>query len=168
MYLSGEFRDRAAVTRALRELQANGFATDALDVYSDEPLELPHDVLARPSRMSFMAVSGAVLLGLLTIGFVYYTQYNYPLITGGMPLFSFWATGVVFYELTMLGAILTTFGWFLFESGILLRKGRAPVPAMASGAIYIRVRCGENQKAAAGETLTAAGAEGVTELGERA
>ena len=168
MYLSGEFRERNSVIEALRELQANGFATDALDVYSTEPLELPHEVLARPSRMSFMVVSGAVLLALLTIGFVYYTQYNYPLVTGGMPLFSFWATGVVFYEITMLGAILTAFGWFLFESGVLLRRRRAPVPLMEAGAMYVRVRCSENQKTRAGEALASAGAERVSELGERA
>ena len=74
--------------------------------------------------MSLGAVSGAVLLGLLTIGFVSYTQHNYPLVTGGMPIFSFWATGAVFYELTMLGAILTTFVWFLWESGVLRRQAK--------------------------------------------
>ena len=63
--------------------------------------------------MSLAAVTGAITSCLLAIGFVYFTQHNYPLITGGMPLFSFWATGVVFYEMTMFGAIVTTFFWFL-------------------------------------------------------
>ena len=74
--------------------------------------------------MSVAVVTGAnVTAFLLIVGFVYFTQYNYPLITGGMPIFSFWATGVVFYEMTMFGAIVTTLFWFIRESG-LLRRGR--------------------------------------------
>ena len=76
--------------------------------------------------MSLAAVLGAVVLGLFGTGMIYYTQYDYPLVTGGMPIFSMWATGVPSYELTMLGAVLATFGWFLYESGLL--RGNAPAP----------------------------------------
>ena len=47
--------------------------------------------------------------GWLATAFVYWAQNNYKLVTGGMPIFSFWATGVITYEMTMLGAIITTF-----------------------------------------------------------
>jgi hypothetical protein len=114
--------------------------------------------------MSLGVVSGAVLLGLLTIGFVYYTQYDYPLVTGGMPIFSFWATGVIFYELTMLGAILTTFCWFIWESGALRRKRRGPVPEPADGAIALRVECQTGESERAVRVLRELGAERVEEL----
>src|SRR5690242_14679352 len=112
MYLAGDFHERDATLRTLKNLRSKGFGPGDLDIFSDEPIELPRGVLDRPSRMSFAAVTGALTFCLLTISFVYFTQHDYPLITGGMPLFSFWATGVVFYELTMLGAILTTVAWF--------------------------------------------------------
>ncbi|HSU57909.1 MAG TPA: quinol:electron acceptor oxidoreductase subunit ActD, partial [Bryobacteraceae bacterium] len=118
MYLKGDFQERGSVIEALRALQADGFRAADLDVFSAEPLELPHGVLDRRSHMSLTVVTGAVTLCLLTIGFVYFTQYNYPLTTGGMPIFSFWATGVIFYELTMLGGIVTTLACFLWESGM--------------------------------------------------
>jgi hypothetical protein len=141
VYLTADFQHRETSLKALRELKLKGFGAWDLDVFSDEPIELPRGVLDRPSRMSLGVVAGAISFCLLAIGFVYFTQYNYPLITGGMPLFSFWGTGVVFYEMTMLGAILTTFIWFLAESGLLRRGRKAPVPAVEPGVICVRVRC---------------------------
>jgi hypothetical protein len=160
MYLNGEFRFNGArdhVFRALRELRARGFASEDVDVFSNEPLEIPRDVLDRRSQMSLVVVSGALAFCLLIIAFVAFTQYNYRLITGGMPVFSFWAAGVVFYEITMLGAILTTFFWFLRESG-LLRRRRAPAPELEPGMICVRVRCGPDQAIGAQKALEAAGA----------
>lgn len=168
MYLNGEFRfgeARDRVIRALQELRARGFAADDLDVFSNEPLEIPRDVLDRRSHMSFAVVTGAVTFCLLIIGFVYFTQYNYPLHTGGMPLFSFWAAGVVFYEITMLGAIITTFGWFLKESG-LLRRGRPPAPTVEPGMVCVRVRCRLDQAIAAQKSLEAAGASNIRSNGD--
>jgi len=164
MFVSGEFRGREQAVSALNELAARGFARDKFDLYSDEPLELPAGVLPRRSYMSLAVVSGAVLLCLLTIGFVRFTQYDYPLVTGGMPIFSFWATGVVFYELTMLGAILTAFVWFMWEIGVGRRKKRGPVPAFADGAIALRVECSPQESEQAIRVLCEAGAERVEEL----
>jgi Protein of unknown function (DUF3341) len=118
--------------------------------------------------MSLGVVAGAITFCLLAIGFVYFTQYNYPLITGGMPLFSFWATGVIFYEMTMLGAILTTFIWFLAESGLLRRNRKAPVPAVEPGMICVRLRCQPDQVDAAGGYLERAGATNVRKIGDPA
>jgi Protein of unknown function (DUF3341) len=163
VFLTCDFHQKEATVRAVQELKANGFGLDDIDVFSDEPLEFPRGVFERPTRMSLAVVTGAITFCLLSVGFVYFTQYNYPLITGGMPLFSFWATGVVFYELTMLGAIMTTFVWFLRESGLMRRGHRAPVPAIEPGLIYLRVRCGPNQTNEVAGLLKRAGANNVTE-----
>lgn len=168
MYLSAEFHDKQATARALLELRSNGFGPDTLDVFSDEPLELPPGVLDRPSHMSFGVVTSAIVFGLLVIGFVYFTQFNYPLITGGMPLFSFWATGVIFYEMIMFGAIVTTFLWFLMESG-LLRRGRRPhAPLIEPGVISVRVRCLSDQADAVRRSFESAGANNLRTLGDAA
>ncbi len=42
-----------------------------------------------------------------------------------MPIFSFWGTGVITYETTMLGAVLATFGWFLWESGLIRKRDKS-------------------------------------------
>jgi Protein of unknown function (DUF3341) len=168
VFLTGDFRQRQAAARALGELKANGFGLDDLDVFSNEPLEFPSGVLERPTRMSLVVVTGAITFFLLIVGFVYYTQYDYPLVTGGMPLFSFWATGVVFYEITMLGAILTTFVWFLRESGLLRRGRKGPAPLIEPGMIYVRVHCGPNQTDQVRGLLNRAGANKVTEIRDAA
>ena len=164
MYLKAEFREKETAARAILELKANGFGPDALDVFSNEPVEFADGVLDRSSRMSLVVVASALTCCVLTILFVRYTQYNYPLVTGGMPLFSFWSTGVVFYELTMLGAILSSFAWFLWESGLVRRRTPAPVPDVEPGVICLRVRCGEGQEDSAGRQLQQAGATGVQKL----
>ena len=164
MYLKGEFREKETATRAILDLKAKGFGPDALDVFSNEPIEFAGGVLDRPSRMSLVVVASALAFCLLTILFVRFTQYNYPLVTGGMPLFSLWSTGVVFYELTMLGAILSSFGWFLWESGLIRRKSPAPIPEVEPGVICLRVRCSEQQEDIASQQLIEAGATGITKL----
>jgi Protein of unknown function (DUF3341) len=166
MYVSGDFPDRAATIKAIEELRANGLGPADLDVYSDRPLEIPRDVLARRSHMSFVVVTGAITALLLTIGFVYFTQHNYPIVTGGMPLFSGWATGVVFYELTMLGAIVTTFCWFLKESGLPKLRRRTPTPPFEPGSISVRVHCRPEQRDAVRRMLESAGAGNFRVLSE--
>jgi len=158
VYLNGDFRDRQSTTQALLDLKAIGFSADNIEVFSEEPLEMPAHILERSSHMSLGAVSIAVIGCLLVIGFVYFTQYNYPLVTGGMPLFSFWATGVVFYELTMFSAIATTFFWFLLESGLLSRRRRSSVPELGGSAIRIRVRCQPDEAETGIRCLESAGA----------
>jgi hypothetical protein len=169
VYLAADFQEKGSALRALRELKSLGFGTEDLSIFSDEPVELPRGVLDRPSHMSFVVVSGAIVFCGLAIAFVYFTQYNYPLITGGMPLFSFWATGVVFYELTMFGAIVTTFAWFLWESGLIRRRDpRVPVPAVQPEIICIRVHCRPEQVSETRRSLQHSGGDNLREMTEPA
>jgi hypothetical protein len=166
MYLRGDFHEVQAVARAIREVKTRGLSPADLDIFSTEPVLLAPGVLDRPSRMSLTAVSGANAFGIFATGLVYYSQHSYPMVTGGMPLFSFWATGVVTFELTMLGSIVTTFACFLWESGLFRRDKTAPVPSVEPGSICLRVRCGLDQFAAISDCLFHAGAARVEPLEE--
>jgi hypothetical protein len=168
LYLTGTFAAKDAAIHAIQRLKASGYEPADLTVFSDEPVEFPRGVLDRPSHMSLAVVSGAVLFFLLAVGFVYFTQYNYRLDTGGMPTFSFWSTGVVFYEITMLGAILTTLGWFIWESGLLRRDKSIPVPAIEPEVICLRIRCAPEQYENAAAILKQSGAQNVAPLGRAA
>ena len=167
MYLIGEFREKNLVAAAIRVLRAGGVAPADLDLFSEEPVELPRGVLDRCSRMSLASVVGAVMMGAAATAFVFWAQHNYRLITGGMPVFSFWATGVITFEMTMLGAIVTTFGWFLWESGLMRKRDwAAPVPEVAPGSICLRVRCPAQQSRDAVEAMRRAGAIQVERRGD--
>ena len=113
-YLLSEFRDKDAVASAIHSLRAAGLGTGDLDVFSEEPIEFRRGVLDRPSHMSLVSVLGAIVVGSVATLFVWWAQNNYAVVTGGMPVYSFWGTGVITYEMTMLGAVLAT-----------LRKGGA-------------------------------------------
>ena len=167
MYLIGEFRDKDPVAAAIRRLRAEGISPNDLDLFSEEPVELPRSVLDRPSRMSLASVLGAITFGVAATSFIYWAQHNYKLVTGGMPLFSFWATGVITYEMTMLGAVVTTFAWFLWESGLIRKRDRtAPVPEVPPGSICMRVRCPAEQSGRVSEAMRQAGAIEVERRGD--
>ena len=164
MYLMSEFTDEVALAAGVQALRARGVEAGDLDVFSSQPVDAVHPVLPRPSHMSLFGVLGGAAVCLLSVAFVYYAQHDYALITGAMPYFSLWSTGVIHYEMTMLGAIGATFLFFLWESSFLRRDKRAPVPALASGRLYLRVRCEPDQVLTAGECLYQAGASKVEKL----
>jgi hypothetical protein len=130
-------------------------------------VEFPRGVLDRPSRMSLASVGGAILFGTLATAFIWWTQHDYKLVTGGMPTFSFWATGVITFEMTMLGAVVATFGWFLRESGLAGKRDRsAPVPEVEPGSMCLRVRCRGDEAGQASDAMREAGAVDVRRRGE--
>jgi hypothetical protein len=164
MYLLGEFRDKDAVASAIHLLRAAGVNNSDIDLFSEEPVEFGRGVLDRPSHMSLMAVSGAVVLGSAATAFVWWAQNNYAVNTGGMPTYSFWGTGVITYETTMLGAVLATFGYFLWESGLIRKRDRtAPVPVVPAECICLRLRCAGGDVATQAALLRQAGANSVEE-----
>jgi len=147
VYLTTEFRDQRKLEEAIHALKAEGVDPLDMDLFSEEPVELRRGVLDRPSRMSLVAVLGAITLGGLATAGVYTAQHSYALVTGGMPIFSFWGSGVITYETTMMGAVFSTFGWFLWESGLLRKRDKTiPVPLVPPGSMCLRVRCADSHR----------------------
>jgi hypothetical protein len=167
LYLIAEFREKERAAEAIRALREGGIADADLDLFSEEPVEFRRGVLDRPSRMSLVSVLGAIFFGCAATGFISWTQHDYRLPTGGMPIFSFWATGVITFEMTMLGAIVSTFAWFLYESGLLRRRDRSvPLPAVDPGSMCLRVRCRASDSTTALNALRQAGAVDIQRRGE--
>jgi hypothetical protein len=158
MLLSAEFRESQAAAAAIEALSSAGFEKGAIDVFSARPVEFEHGVLDRPSRMSMLAVAGAIFNMFLATAFMFWTQQDYPLITGGMPVTSYWAVGVIIFEMAMAGAIAGTVAAFLWESGLFGRARKLPVPALRDGVVYVRLQCSEPEASQASVTMTQAGA----------
>lgn len=162
-YVLAEFAVREHAKEQLidgiQALKAEGVSPEDIDLFSEEPVEFREGILDRPSKMSFVSVAGAALFGGLATTFVWWAQNNYALNTGGMPVYSSWATGVISYEMTMLGAVLATFGWFLWESGLLRKRDQsAPVPEAPPGSVVLRLRCARSRADDLAALLTHAGA----------
>ncbi len=140
-YLLGEFRDKDSASNAVIALRAAGVTDADMDLFSEEPLELRHGVLFRPTKMSMAAIAGAIVVGASATLLMRWAQKVYPVNTGGMPTYSSWGTGVITYELTMLGAVITVFAVFLWESGLIRKRDKTkPVPIVPPESICLRVR----------------------------
>lgn len=93
----------------LADLRSAGVRYSDITVISSIPVEfakeLAHD---GTSRMTWIATVGAIVGACAGFGLAGYTQQNYPIPTGGMPIVPLWTDGILAYELMMLGAIVST------------------------------------------------------------
>ena len=159
MIVDAKFYEPQAAGPAIVSLKRYGLGADQIEVYSAKPLELGPGVLDRPSRMSLIAVLAGICSGSAVTAFMVYTQLDYPLVTGGMPLTSGWATGVVTFEITMAGAILATALMFLWESGLLRGRGRLRAPKVTAGEVVVRVQCTAEVAGPVADSLQRSGAK---------
>ena len=140
-YLHAEYLRTDDLAAAIRLLQANGVPRRALELYSRRPVEAVTPLLPRRSRMSLGAVLSAIAIGTGATALVYWIQLDYPLVTGGMPIVSGWATAVVTFEATMAGAVFGTVLMLMKESGLILSRRRAPVPDLPDEGAVLQVEC---------------------------
>ncbi|MDE0108051.1 MAG: DUF3341 domain-containing protein [Bryobacterales bacterium] len=165
-YVHAEFLRGEDAAAAIGDLAALGVPRSAIEIYSLRPLELDPAPLARRSRMSLIAVLSAITVGGGATALVYWAQRDYPLITGGMPINSGWATGVVTFETTMAGAVMGIFAALLWESGLIRKRKRVPVPSLPDEGVVLQV-AGVRDRAEIQESLHAAGAISVEIVGNK-
>jgi hypothetical protein len=140
----GLYADPEAAQNAVDALNAASselkFDAAKIVIVSGEPHEgydfADAHLTTRPYRW---AVFGAAIGG--TCGYLLTTlsQKSYPLFTGGMPITPGWTNGIIVYEMTMLGAILTTFVTLLKGAGLPNFKGVIKDPEIWMGKILVGV-----------------------------
>lgn len=140
-FLKAEFRKTADAVLAIERLASAGIPKRAMELYSRRPIEGYPQALRRRSFISLGAVVSAILLGGSATALMFLIQRDYPLVTGGMPIVSGWATGVVTFEATMAGAVLGICLMLLWESGLLERRQGTPVPDLPDQGVVLQVRC---------------------------
>ena len=164
-YLHAEFARPEEAAGAIAGLAEAGVSRSAMELYSLRPVEMHPPPLPRRSRMSLIAVLSAITVGGGATALMYWAQRDYPLITGGMPINSGWATGVVTFETTMAGAVIGIFAALLWESGLIRRRKRAPVPSLPDEGVVLQV-AGVRDVATLEESLRAAGVTKVEVVGD--
>ncbi len=164
-YLHAEFARPEEAAGAIAGLAEEGVSRSAMELYSLRPVEMHPPPLPRRSRMSLIAVLSAITVGGGATALMYWAQRDYPLITGGMPINSGWATGVVTFETTMAGAVIGIFAALLWESGLMRRRKRAPVPSLPDEGVVLQV-AGVRDVAALEESLRAVGVTKVEVVGD--
>lgn len=138
----GLFSGPTAAERGFNALRSAGIPDEKFLVISAEPFEeYEFSHLDGKTRMPWIAVLGGVIGG--TSGFLlaWYTQVAYPipLITGGMPLVAPFPTGIVTYELTMMGAVVATLITLAVSAGLPNWKEQFYDSAVSQGKVVIGV-----------------------------
>ena len=139
------YADPDAAQRAVDSLRAISsevkFDERQIIIASGEPHEGyeftdSHVTVSGPYRY---AVLGGIVGGTLGYLLTTLTQHSYPILTGGMPLSPTWTNGIIVYEMTMLGAILTTLVTLLIGGGLPNFKGVITDPEIWQGKILVGV-----------------------------
>lgn len=138
----GLFSDPGSADAGMRELHSAGVRAENIIVMSPEPFEEYEFAHAdRKTTMPWIAALGGLVGGVSGYLLAWYTQVAYPshIMSGGMPLVSKWPSGIVTYELTMLGAIITTVITLLITAKLLHWKFDIYDPEVSYGKILIGV-----------------------------
>lgn len=138
------YSDPASAQRAVNSLRAAaaelGIRPGDIRVLSSEPYEEQEfSVRESPTAMPWIAVLGGLLGGLAAYSLTTLTQHAYPLPTGGMPLAPMWTNGIIIYELTMLGAILSTVVTLVVSARLPNLRTQLYDPAVSDGKILVGV-----------------------------
>jgi hypothetical protein len=134
-------------------------------VISSEPFDgydfFKHD---HKTTIPWIAALGGLLGGVAGFFFAAYTQAVYPIPTSGMPIVPLYADGIITYELTMLGAIVTTLVSLLITARLPNWKKQLYDPEVSDGKILVGVvDAPEASRADLERKLLDAGAERVKE-----
>lgn len=142
------YPDPNAAQRAFDALRGSGAAlgvkTESIAIISSEPFEEyefgrgvnPRD---HKSFMPWLAALGGILGGLTGYWLAVLTQRAYPLPTSGMPIAPLWTNGIITYEMTMLGAIVTTLVTLLITTRLPNMRKQLYDPAVSEGKIMVGV-----------------------------
>lgn len=156
-YLQASYRRPDDAIAAIEALARAGIPKRAMELYSRRPVETDPPALPRRSRMSLVAVIAAILTGSACTALVFWAQRDYPIITGGMPITSGWATAVVTFESTMAGCVFGILAMLVWEAGLIVPRGRVPVPQLPDEGVLLQVECGKHY-ASATEVVSESGA----------
>lgn len=125
---------------ALRQLQLEGVPRSSITVMSSEPLHLERDD-APKSRISGFAIAGGFIGAAFAVVLTVWTSRRVGLVTGGMPIVSWWAFGIIVFELAALGAILSTLGRMIIEARLVRRVALAEYDdSVSEGKVVVCVR----------------------------
>jgi hypothetical protein len=142
--ISAVFDTAADALEAVVKLQREGVSSSAITLMSSEPLhsELDRAGDSRPTRIGGFAITGGVLGAIGSCLLTVVTSSRVEIVTGGMPIVTPWAFGIIVFEMTALGAILASLGRMIYEAQLARRGALAGYdPRVSDGKVVLAVDC---------------------------
>jgi len=134
----GLFDRPDAAQRAYTALKRAGVASADITVVSGEPYEAFEFSHRDHSMILFrLAMCGGIVGFLAAVALVRGTELAWPLVTGGMPIVAWYPNMVIIFEMTFLGAIVTTVVSLLVTSKLPKFGASLYDPAVSDGKILV-------------------------------
>ena len=138
--LYGLFDKPDAAQRAYTSLKRSGIPPADITVVSGEPFEAFEFSHRDHSMILFrLALAGGIVGFVAAVLLTRGTELAWPLVTGGMPIVAWWPNLVIIFEVTMLGAIVTTVVSLLVASKLPSFRQDLYDPAVSDGKILVGV-----------------------------
>ena len=136
----GLFDKPDAAQRAYTGLKRAGISPRDISVISAEPFEAFEFSHRDHSLILFrLALLGGLIGFASAVALVVGTELAWPIVTGGMPIVAWYPNLVIMFEMTMLGAILTTVISLLISAKLPRFRKSLYDPAVADGKILVGV-----------------------------
>ena len=134
------FNSHDEAIEALTKLERAGVPHSQITLMSSEPVHV--EAHEDKSRIGIFAIAGGLIGAAVAITLTVWTSRSVGLVTGGMPIVSPWPFGIILFELSMLGAILSTLGRMIYEARLLRRAPPTDYDeAIAEGKVGLTVDC---------------------------
>ena len=146
------YPDGRSAQRAVDSLRAAGVTDDEITVISSAPMEdFEFSHIGGRNRLWYVASIGGLVGFILSTWLVTFTEKDWPINTGGMPIVAWWPNLIIMFEMTMLGGILANVGTLLVTSGLLRRRPAFYDPEVSDGLIMVGIENASDKTANAAE-----------------
>lgn len=156
------FVDIDPAADAIEKLRAMGIPDEEMNVISGIPVT--EAMLGRPrqwSNVGRLALGGALAGALIGLFLIAGTPLLYGPPVGGQPLIPIPPGVIVFFEMTMLGMLVSTFLGVFLDSYFPSYRPKEYVPEISNGRIAILFNCPEDKEEEFINAMTKLGAESV-------
>ena len=136
----GLYSDPDSAQHAVDELRRAGVADRSITVITSQPYEEYEFSHRYKQTWIFWIAAGGGVLGLgIGLTLAYLTETLWPIVTGGMPIVSWWPNIIIMFELTMLGAILATVVSLFITTELPTTESRVYDPGVSHGKILVAI-----------------------------
>jgi len=135
LYTTGD-----AAQRAVNSLRAAGYQDGDITVITAAPMEdYEFSHIGRESYQWYIAAGGGLLGLLFGVWLTRFTETDWPIVVGNMPIVAWYPNLIVIFELTMLGGILSTVITLILTAGLGRRMPKLYDPEVTRGKILVGV-----------------------------
>lgn len=144
----GLYDDGYTAQRAVNGLRAAGIDDDDITVITGQPMEeFEFSHIGRETWIWYIATGGAFAGLLFATWLAWYTERDWPLNTGNMPIVAWWPNLIIMFELTMYGAIAATVITLIVSAGLARRRPVLYDTEVSDGKILVGIEAVDADRA---------------------